>query len=208
MAIRPNYFSHTCSVMGDWSKRLRHIQTRIGQAARKVIKCKCDTARQSHVESTHKQTTVHCKTQGRSRIVCSSAGSVSVKRDGSLLRDLGYEMTLVLAVEVKATELILHREGIGRQRCGALCGCKMRSDPRGWECAESAVTTTWQISAPNLSAKRELRSTLTLGYVNMAEERVLNCRTWQCVWALVRCRTGRKPRSKIRMFVTGDRGVS
>ena len=32
----------------------------------------------------------------------------------SLLRDLGYEMKPVLAIDAKATEHILHRQGIGK----------------------------------------------------------------------------------------------
>ena len=32
----------------------------------------------------------------------------------SLLKDLGYEMKPVLAIDAKATEYVLHRQGIGR----------------------------------------------------------------------------------------------
>ena len=34
----------------------------------------------------------------------------------SLLRDLGYEMKPVMAIDAKATEHILHRQGFGRLR--------------------------------------------------------------------------------------------
>ena len=74
----------------------------------------------------------------------------------SLLRDLGYEMKPVLAIDAKATEHILHRQGIGKLKHSMwpVCGRKVKSDPRASENAESRVRETWQIWEPSHSAKQ------------------------------------------------------
>ena len=54
----------------------------------------------------HTQAKEHCEKQRRSRIVRSSAW----------MCDLGYTMKLVLVIDAKATEDILHRQGLGRMK--------------------------------------------------------------------------------------------
>ena len=74
----------------------------------------------------------------------------------SLLKDLGYEIKPVLAIDAKATEHILHRQAIGRLKHidVAYCGDKMKSYPKACECAESRARNTLQIWGRNNSAKQ------------------------------------------------------
>ena len=60
---------------------------------------------------------MHAKTEDHRKeaeLFASALGASESKGIVSLLRDVGYEKNPVLAVDAKATEHILHRQGIGK----------------------------------------------------------------------------------------------
>ena len=79
----------------------------------RYFKCRRDTDRfGNHMfQSTHTQATDQWKGQRRLRIVRSSVGASASRGRVSLLCDLGCAMKPVLAIDAKATEHILHRQG-------------------------------------------------------------------------------------------------
>ena len=104
---------------------------------------------------THKQKIIARRSAEVERYPAACGASES-KGIVSLLKDLGYEMKPVLAIDAKATEHFLHRQGIGRLKHIDVAYLWMPdlSDPRGCECTQSRVRKTWQTSAPNRSAKQ------------------------------------------------------
>ena len=58
----------------------------------------------------------HALSSAEAELYAAALGSSESKGIVSLLRDRGYEMKPVLAVDAKATEHILHRQGIGKLR--------------------------------------------------------------------------------------------
>ena len=131
---------------------------RMGKLQRnsKIIKRKRNTARQSHPERTHTQARDDCKKQCTSELYAAAVGAPESKGIASLLKDLGDAMKPVLAIDAKATEHILHRQGIGRLKHVdvAYCGDKMKSHPKACEYAESRARNTLQIWRRNRSAKQ------------------------------------------------------
>ena len=82
------------------------------------------------------------RSSAESEVYAAALGASESKEIVSLLCDLFYEMQPVLAIDAKATEHVLHRQGIGRFKHVRL------------RCAESGVRRTWQISAPRRWAKQ------------------------------------------------------
>ena len=62
---------------------------------------------------TRKQKTI-AKSSAEAELCAAALGASESKDIVSLLRDLGYEMKPVLAIDTRATEHILHRQGIGK----------------------------------------------------------------------------------------------
>ena len=85
------------------------------QGNSKVIERRCSAAGRTHHESIHTKAEGHCKEQCRGRTVCSIIGERR-KQTGvqSMMRDLGFAVKPVLNIDAKATEHILHRQGIGK----------------------------------------------------------------------------------------------
>ena len=52
--------------------------------------------------------------EAEAELDAAALGASESKGIASLLKDLGYEMKPVLAIDAKATEHILHRQGIGK----------------------------------------------------------------------------------------------
>ena len=75
----------------------------------------------------------------------------------SLLKDLGYEMKLVLAIDAKANEHILHRQGIGRLKHIDVAYLWKQDEARSKRLRQrsvSSVRNTLQIWGPNSPAKQ------------------------------------------------------
>ena len=122
---------------------------RLGRLQRnsKIIKRRRDTARQPHPERTHTQAKDDREKQRTSELYAAAVGASESRGIVSLLKDLGYEIKPVLAIDAKATEHILHRQGTGRLKHidVAYCGDKMKSHPKACEYAESRARNTLQI---------------------------------------------------------------
>ena len=93
----------------------------------------------------------------------------------SLLENLGREMKPVLAIDAKATEHILHRQGIGRVKHIDVAYLWMQDDigskmlrVRRVKSEESVA----DVGTKPISKAVIAKHCLTLGYVNMAEENV------------------------------------
>ena len=85
------------------------------QGNSKVIKCRCDAARQSHVGRTHtpKQHII-ASCSAETELYAAALGASGTQGMVWSFCDLGYEMKPVLSMEAKVTEHIFHRQGIGR----------------------------------------------------------------------------------------------
>ena len=78
----------------------------------KVVTFRSDTAGQPHSEGIHTQAVI-AKSSAESELYAAALGASESNGIVSLLKDLGYDLKPVLAIDVKATEHILHRHGIG-----------------------------------------------------------------------------------------------
>ena len=90
-------------------------------------------------------------------LYAAALGASEVKGVQSMMRVLGFAVKPVLNIDAKATEHILHRQGIGKLKhmdVAYLCGCKMKSDHRDCECTESGVKKMSQTWERNHSAKQ------------------------------------------------------
>ena len=85
-----------------------------GKEDSEVIKRWCGDAWCTRLEGVHSKTEDHCEEQCRGRAVCGSIGSVRIERNRVVAERPGYEKKPVLAIDAKATEHILHRQGIGK----------------------------------------------------------------------------------------------
>ena len=91
----------------------------------------------------------------------------------SLLKDLGYEMKPVLAIDAKATEHILHRQGSGRLKFLNVAFVWVQDEVRSKRLRGRRVRK--KLSDPGtkpLSKAVIAKQCLALGYVKMAEENV------------------------------------
>ena len=89
---------------------------RLGRLQRNsnIIKRRRDTERQPHLESMHAQAKDHARNSEEAELDAAALGASESRGILSLLTDLGYEMKPVLAIDAKATEHILHWQGIGK----------------------------------------------------------------------------------------------
>ena len=62
---------------------------------------------------THKQKII-AKSSAEAELYAAALGASESKGIVSLLKDLGYELKPVLGIDAKATENIVHRQGIGK----------------------------------------------------------------------------------------------
>ena len=66
------------------------------------------------LDSIHAKAEIFARISAEAELSAAALGASESKGIVSLLRDLGYEMKPVLAIDAKATEHILHRQGIGK----------------------------------------------------------------------------------------------
>ena len=94
----------------------------------------------------------------------------------SLLKDLGYKMKPVLAIDAKATEHILHRQGIGRLKHIDVAYLWMDDEVRSKSLRVPRVSSEENVAdlgTKPLSKAVIPKHCLALGYVNTAEENVM-----------------------------------
>ena len=78
----------------------------------KFVERRRDDVGRTHPESIHTKTEGHCKEQRR---YAAALGASEAKEVQSMVCDLGFAVKPVLAsIDAKATEHILHRQGIGK----------------------------------------------------------------------------------------------
>ena len=92
------------------------------------------------------------RSSAEAELYAAALGASESKGIVSLLRDLGYEKKPVLAIDAKATEHILHRQGIGKLKHIDVAYLWIQDED--CECAESEARTTLQTWERNRSAKR------------------------------------------------------
>ena len=102
----------------------------------------------------------------------------------SLLRDLGYEKRPVLAIDAKATEHILHRQGIGKLKHIDVAYLWIQDEVRSRRLQVRRVKSEDNIAdlgTKPLSKAVIAKHCLTLGYVNMSQEDAqMDCQSWGC----------------------------
>ena len=123
---------------------------------------------------TRKQTII-ARSSAEAELCAAALGASESKGIVPLLRDLGYEMKPVLAIDAKATEHILHRQGIGKLKHIDVAHLWMQDDIRSKRLRVRSVKSEENVA--DLGAKPPDKTViakhcLALGYVNMAEENV------------------------------------
>ena len=90
-----------------------------------------------------------------------------------MLRDLGYEMKPVLAIDAKTTEHILHRQGIGKLKHIFVDYLWMQDEIRSKRLRVRRVRSEENVAdlgTKQLSKTVIAKHCLTLGYMNMDEK--------------------------------------
>ena len=91
----------------------------------------------------------------------------------SLLKDLGYEKNPVLAIDAKATEHILHRQGIGKKKHIDVAFLWIQDEVRSQRLKVRRVRSEDNVAdlgTKPLSKAVIAKHCLTMGYVNMSQE--------------------------------------
>ena len=84
------------------------------QGDSKVVERRRHNAWLSCFESNTRKQKIIARSSAEAELYAAALGASESKGIVSLLRGLGYEMKPVLAIDAKATEHILHRQGIGK----------------------------------------------------------------------------------------------
>ena len=92
-----------------------------------------------------------------------------------MLRDLGYEKKPVLAIDAKATEHILHRQGIGKLKHIDVAYLWIQDEVRSQRLRVRRIRSEDNVAdlgTKPLSKAVIAKHCITLGYVNMSQENV------------------------------------
>ena len=144
-------------------------------------------ARRSCLQSVHAEAKDHCKKQGRdTELFAAALGASESKGIVSLLKNLGYEMKPVLALDAKAAEHILHRQGIGKLKHIYVAYLWMQDQIGSKRLRVRRVKSEENVAdlgAKPLSKAVIAKHCLALGYVNMAEGNVsCKCKDAAIFW--------------------------
>ena len=100
-----------CSATEGWPKKRPRLRIRTGEAAKRLnvilhggLTLKAYTRKQKII----------AQSSAEAELYAAALGASGSKGIVSLLKDVGYEMKPVLAIDAEATEHILHRQGIGK----------------------------------------------------------------------------------------------
>ena len=114
----------------------------------------------------------HCKEQRRARTLCSSIGASVAKGVQSMMCDLGLAVKPVLAIDAKATEHILHRQGIGKLKHTDVAYLWVQDEIRSQRLRARRVTSEENVAdlgTKQLSKAVIAKHCLTLGHTNIDE---------------------------------------
>ena len=109
----------------------------------------------------------------RQRLYAAALEASESKGHVSLLKDLGYEVKPVLAIDAKATENILHRQGIGRLKHIDVASLRMQDEVRSKRLLVRRVKSEENVAdlgTKPLSTAVIANHCLALGYFNITEE--------------------------------------
>ena len=115
------------------------------------------------------------RSSAEAELYAAALGASELKGIVSLLRDLGYERKPVLAIDAKATEHILHRQGIGKLKHMDVAYLWRQDEVR------SRRLQVADLGTKPLSKAVIAKHCLTLGYVNMRQEDAhMDRQSWGC----------------------------
>ena len=129
------------------------------------------------------------RSSAEAELYAAALGASEVKGIVSLLRDLGYEKRPVLAIDAKATKNILHRQGIGKLKHTDVAYLWIQDEVRSRRLKVRRVKSEDNIAdlgTKPLSKAVIAKHCLTLGYVNMSQERdQMDGQSWRCSGTLI-----------------------
>ena len=112
----------------------------------------------------------------------------------SLMRDLGYEKKPVLAIDAKATEHILHRQGIGKLKHIDVAYLWIQDEVRSRRLQVRRVRSEDNIAdlgTKPLSKAVIAKHCTAMGYLNMSQEDAqMGHQSWGCLDTLHQCAAG------------------
>ena len=149
-------------------------------------------------EGIHAQAENHIKRQCEAELYAAAWGASESKGIVSLLKDLGYELKPVLAIDAKATEHILHRQGVGKLKHIGMAYLWIQDEIKLKRLRVRRVRSEENVAdlgTMPLGNAVIAKHCLTLEYVKLAEQSDKRKAT---VWDF----------GSIQMFVTGLRAVS
>ena len=118
---------------------------------------------------------VNARSTAEAELYAAALGASESKGIVSLLRDLGYEKKSVLAIDAKATEHILHRQGIGKLKHIDVAYLWIQDEVRSHRLRVRRVRSEDNVAdlgTKPLSKAVIAKHCLALGYVNMNQENV------------------------------------
>ena len=125
------------------------------------------------------------RSSAEAELYAAALGASEVKGIVSLLRDLGYENRPVLAIDAKATEHILHRQGIGKFKHIDVAYLWIQDEVRSQRLQVRRVRSEDNIAdlgTKPLSKAVIAKHCITLGYVNMShEDDKSEHQAWECL---------------------------
>ena len=113
------------------------------------------------------------RSSAEAELYAAALGASELKGIVSLLKDLGYEKKPVLAIDAKATEHILHRQGIGKLKHIDVTYLWIQDEVRSQRLKVRRVRSEDNIAdlgTKPLSKTVIAKHCLTMGYVNMSQE--------------------------------------
>ena len=113
------------------------------------------------------------RSSAEAELYAAALGASELKGIVSLLKDLGYEKRPVLAIDAKATEHILHRQGIGKLKHIDVAYLWIQDEVRSHRLKVRRVRSEDNIAdlgTKPLSKTIIAKHCLTMGYVNMSQE--------------------------------------
>ena len=146
------------------------------QGNSKIIKRRHDNARRDHALQAHtRKQKIIARSSAEQELYAAALGTSESKGIVSLLKDVGHEMKPVLAIDAKATEHILHMQGIGKLKHIDVAHLWMQDEIRSKRLRVRRVKSEENVAHPGtkpLSKAVVEKHYFTLGYVNLAEENV------------------------------------
>ena len=134
------------------------------------------------------------RSSAEAELYAAALGASELKGIISLMRDLGYEKNPVLAIDAKATEHILHRQGIGKLKHIDVAYLWIQDEVRSRRLQVRRVKSEDNIA--DLGTKPLSRAVIakhctTMGYVNMSQEDAqMGHQSWGCFKTINQCEAG------------------